>query len=471
MLTDTTGLINFIDADYLHTSCAAIRPIGVQNNCPSPYGEIIRGGFFYGGYYANGDTFLPFHLERLGGSNPTWFHNINGYQAGVNNGYAIAAIDALDGGDLVIAGLFSQIGGNYVNNFAHLLPNGSVDQSFDNNAGYPVFAMAKQLDGKYILAGETGYTPEGGIISRRYGMPAPRPVVFTSQPSGESVFAGDSACLSAGVDAWPTPQLMWYKNGSPLTNQTGAGICLYGVTANDDADYFLRATTFCGSPGYSDSAPAHLTVLPAPAPPPNDMFSNAITLTGASATGISYIRSASVEPGEPNNGPSVWWTWTAPSSGLVTLDVSGCDFPAYVAVYTGTNVANLTFVNDNCNFVSDGEGGGYCNGYLTQTNFVATGGKTYRIAVSGTPHAGSTGNVIVRLNPITLVPTSLNFANGFNFLATGPATGSAVVETTLSLRPANWQPLATNPFVNGTATFTDPRPLTNPASFYRIRLQ
>lgn len=458
MMVDTSGLINFADADYLNTSCAAMRSLAAQNNCPSSHGEIIRGGFFYGGYFANNDQFTPFHLERLGGSDPSWFHSINGYLAGVNNGYAIAAIDALDGGDMVVAGLFSQIDANNINNFAHLLPDGSVDQSFNNNAGYPVFAMTRQPDGKYILAGETGFTPEGGIISRRFGLPATRPVTFFGQPPGTTLFVGESSCLQSGADAWPPPPLLWYKNNNPLTNETGSSICISGATTNDAADYFLRATPFCGSS--VDSPTIHLTVLPPPPPPPNDLFANAYTLTGTSAIGTSYIRSATVESGEPNHagqsaGRSVWWKWTAPFNGRVRLTAAGSEFPAALGVYRGTAVNSLTLVT---------------NGFATNLVFTVVSNTTYRVAVGGPPQVGSMGNILIQLNPVAIIPSSLIVNNGFSFQATGPDTGSAIVEVTTSLNPANWYPVSTNPLVNGVVTFTDPRPFTNATQFYRIHL-
>jgi hypothetical protein len=59
---------------------------------------------------------------------------------------------------------------------------------------------------------------------------------------------------------------------------------------------------------------------------------------------------------------------------------------------------------------------------------------------------------------------------GCAFRATRPEVGSAVIEVTSWLTPPDWQPIATNPFVNGILNFSDPRPLTNGFQLYRIRL-
>jgi len=45
-----------------------------------------------------------------------------------------------------------------------------------------------------------------------------------------------------------------------------------------------------------------------------------------------------------------------------------------------------------------------------------------------------------------------------------------VLDCTTLLQPADWQPVATNTFVNGLVTFNEPT--TSPATkFYRARLQ
>jgi len=64
--------------------------------------------------------------------------------------------------------------------------------------------------------------------------------------------------------------------------------------------------------------------------PINDYFANATVLTGSSLTVTGSNSNASKEQGEPNHGGntggrSVWYTWTAPTSGTVTIDTHGKD--------------------------------------------------------------------------------------------------------------------------------------------------
>jgi len=145
-------------------------------------------------------------------------------------------------------------------------------------------------------------------------------------------------------------------------------------------------------------------VLPNPAAPANDNFSNAVVVAGLSNSVAGTIRSATMEPGEADgtgeaNGASVWWTWTAPINGDVTLDLSGTDFEATLNVYTGSSLESLSAVTNNCQqqCYSNGEGGTYCycNGLRTSLTFRVVQGTTYQFAVGGSAPAGSLGNIIL----------------------------------------------------------------------------
>lgn len=106
---------------------------------------------------------------------------------------------------------------------------------------------------------------------------------------------------------------------------------------------------------------------------------------------------ATKEPGEPNHagnpgGASVWYRWTAPRSGIVTIDTMGSTFDTLLAVYIGSAVNNLTLI------ASDDDSGGNLTSRVT---FTATSGTTYRIAVDG--YNGVAGNI--RLSWSLAIPT------------------------------------------------------------------
>ena len=83
--------------------------------------------------------------------------------------------------------------------------------------------------------------------------------------------------------------------------------------------------------------------------PGNDNFANRSVISGTSIHVSGTTSGATREPGEPDHdgypgGHSIWWSWTAPTSGQVTLDAAGSSVTTLIAVYTGTNVASLTSV-------------------------------------------------------------------------------------------------------------------------------
>ena len=118
----------------------------------------------------------------------------------------------------------------------------------------------------------------------------------------------------------------------------------------------------------------------APVKPGNDVFTAA---TGFSLTGINTQRgsnvSATAELGEPAhasspNGSSVWWKFTAPASGTMTLSTPGSSFDTLLAVYTGGSVNSLIEVAANDDIVG---------GTTSEVSFPVMPGVTYRVAVDG----------------------------------------------------------------------------------------
>jgi hypothetical protein len=125
------------------------------------------------------------------------------------------------------------------------------------------------------------------------------------------------------------------------------------------------------------------TVPPPVVIPANDNFSQRIVLTGANvSTRGSNVR-ASLERGEPRvagtpGGHSIWWSWTAPAAGRVTISTAGSNFDTLLGVYTGTAVNKLSLVASNDEDSNDDSGNG-----TSRVTFKAVAGKKYQIAVDG----------------------------------------------------------------------------------------
>src|SRR5262249_10904413 len=76
-------------------------------------------------------------------------------------------------------------------------------------------------------------------------------------------------------------------------------------------------------------------------------FAAAKAITGTSGSVAGRNTGATVQAGEPfhdgvSTGPSVWYTYTAPSAGVLKLDTCTAVFDTVLAVYTGTAVNALT---------------------------------------------------------------------------------------------------------------------------------
>jgi len=123
-----------------------------------------------------------------------------------------------------------------------------------------------------------------------------------------------------------------------------------------------------------------------------DLFANRTPLTGLEVRATGSNAGGTKEFGEPNHasyvgGRSLWWTWTAPTSGSVTMDTRGSSFDSVLAVYTGNSVGELKWVASNDDW----------DGLKTsQVSFTATAGVAYQIAVDNV-RSPSTGDVVLNL--------------------------------------------------------------------------
>ncbi|WP_293079825.1 S8 family serine peptidase [Okeania sp. SIO3B5] len=157
----------------------------------------------------------------------------------------------------------------------------------------------------------------------------------------------------------------------------------------------------------------------------NDNFSNSNPLTGSSANVEASNFEATSENGEPlhannqlegNEGSSVWWNWTAPASGLVTITTNGSDFDTVLGIYTGDSVSNLTEV------ASDDDSG---DGVESLVMFDAVGGTNYKIAVDG--YLGAQGNIVLDLVQQTTSIPNDNFADSATLTGTSDSVTTSNV--------------------------------------------
>ncbi|MCX7102820.1 MAG: S8 family serine peptidase [Methylobacter sp.] len=130
----------------------------------------------------------------------------------------------------------------------------------------------------------------------------------------------------------------------------------------------------------------------------NDSLTNNTVLLGTIKQTITTVnatttnQSATKEVGEPNHagnagGKSVWFEWTAPATGYVSIDTHRSNFDTLLAVYTGSTMSTLVAVAINDDDGSDNRTSG--------VSFKALAGTVYKIAVDG--YNGVFGNVELNL--------------------------------------------------------------------------
>jgi hypothetical protein len=132
-------------------------------------------------------------------------------------------------------------------------------------------------------------------------------------------------------------------------------------------------------------------------PPINDNFASRVVLTGVAGIDGPYtIDDATTEVGEQtgsailNAHKTVWWEWTAPSSGNVTFDTSQSGVAdTNLAIWTGTVLGSLTEVGSN---EDHNHGAGQDWGQVT---FAAVSGTTYLIQ-AGPFSALATGTIYIQ---------------------------------------------------------------------------
>jgi len=132
---------------------------------------------------------------------------------------------------------------------------------------------------------------------------------------------------------------------------------------------------------------------PTPSPPANNNFANAQTISGCTGGVIGTNVGANKEPGEPSHEPdgdpgggSVWYQWTAPATGVVTITTLGSNYDTELAVYTGNAVGSLTTIVKN-------DDQAFPDIVTSSVNFPATAGTVYKIAVDG--YGNDRGNIVL----------------------------------------------------------------------------
>ncbi len=176
--------------------------------------------------------------------------------------------------------------------------------------------------------------------------------------------------------------------------------------------------------GYKGASGSIALSIALAAPPVNDNFAGRIMLSGTSQLVNGSNTIATRETGEPDHanvtgGRSLWWSWVAPSSGIVTISTAGSSFDTTLGVYTGNSLSALTTVVSN-----DDESGAIRS---SRVQFTAIAGNVYHIAVDG--YNGASGSIALSI-ALAAPPVNDNFVNRIALSGTSLLVNSSNVSAT-----------------------------------------
>jgi hypothetical protein len=305
--------------------------------------------------------------------------------------------------------------------------------------------------GSIVLAIEAGPTPPtppaNDSFSNRITLPS-GDVTISGTNQGATKEAGEP--LHAGN---PGGKSVWWSWTAPSTGECQIEVLnspffpLIGIYTGSDVNALTSAGSTSGGSFASFNAVSGVTYHVAvdtgssgtgsftlhisnPIPPPaNDSFAARIVLGGMSAKATGYNNGATKEAGEPLHagnlgGKSVWYSWTAPSSGSFSAYLKA-SVPLYIpilAIYTGTDVGALTPV-----------GSGTFSNPLA-VSFTATGGVTYQFAVDGASFGGAahSGNFLFN---VSQVPANDAFAAAIDLGSASSGVSSSWIDLGTGTEP------------------------------------
>lgn len=236
-----------------------------------------------------------------------------------------------------------------------------------------------------------------------------------------------------------------------LTAGKTYAIALSTGDSKQDSWYFKEGdpchgvALFSGGPPFGPVYPDHTDFdagLRTYLGPANDDFERAEVLSGAETAAEGTTAGGTRQPGEPdhyvNNPPdselwegdhTVWYRWTAPHNGATSIDTCIGEIDSILAVYTGSELTNLTRVADNNNDPA-------CSAhdeYGSKVSFEAVVGTTYDIVVGDAGGAREKPFGIVLKEAPDVTPPDTQIDSG----PSGPTTNSSPTFTFSSPEPGS----------------------------------
>ena len=209
-----------------------------------------------------------------------------------------------------------------------------------------------------------------------------QPPVIVEQPTNQSAPIGARVVFLVKASGSSPLAFQWFCNYVPISGATNSMLVLSPVATINAGMYRVLVSNGAGS---VESQVAILQVYASELPFAND-FADRVTVYWPSnhLRGHGSLHGATRQLFEPWHDSkrgyhSVWLSWTAPGSGIVTLSTFGSDVDTLLAVYTGESLTSLApVVGDDDDDASDGPPNVF--GW-SRLQFNAVQGTVYQIAI------------------------------------------------------------------------------------------
>ena len=222
---------------------------------------------------------------------------------------------------------------------------------------------------------------------------------FSTDPNGDdylSIYLTDASLdiqgslQIGGTASSASPNNGWAYGSTNFINYAGSNILSSYAGQTVDLLFYVTTDSLYGSLTQFNLDSVSLVAGTTSDIPANDDFSNAIVIPTGGITNDVTTTYASRENGEPDiagnpGGHSIWWTWTAPAIGTVTINTAGSDFNTLLGVYAGSTLTNLTVVTNS-------DGAKLASG-VAAVKFNAAKGTVYQISMDG--YNGQSGSAVI----------------------------------------------------------------------------